>query len=217
MKDIHEVLNCADGIEVAQHLKGKSFSAVELLETVIERAEKVNPQINAISEMNWEYARQTVKKVNLNQSCLAGIPTFFKDLFASCQGMSISNGSRALGDIRADIDDNLITRYKAAGLIMLGSSTSPEFGTSYTTESTRWGATRSPWNLEHSAGGSSGGAAAIVAARIVPFAHGNDGGGSLRVPASCCGIFGLKPSRGLMPSGPFVGGRLGRVLVHRMR
>lgn len=205
MKDIHEVLNCADGIEVAQHLKGKSFSAVELLETVIERAEKVNPQINAISEMNWEYARQTVKKVNLNQSCLAGIPTFFKDLFASCQGMSISNGSRALGDIRADIDDNLITRYKAAGLIMLGSSTSPEFGTSYTTESTRWGATRSPWNLEHSAGGSSGGAAAIVAARIVPFAHGNDGGGSLRVPASCCGIFGLKPSRGLMPSGPFVG------------
>lgn len=205
MKDIHTLLNQFDGIEISRHLKRREFSVFELLETVIERAEKVNPQLNAITELNDVLAKQAAEKINLNESPLAGIPTFFKDLFTSCQGMRVTNGSQIFGDVRAEIDDNLMARYKSAGLVMLGATASPEFGTSYTTESTRFGATRSPWNLDYSAGGSSGGAAAVVASRIVPFAHGNDGGGSLRVPASCCGIFGLKPSRGMMPSGPFAG------------
>ncbi|MCI0998293.1 amidase, partial [Pseudomonas corrugata] len=106
---------------------------------------------------------------------------------------------------RADFEAEVVTRLRRAGCQLVGTSTSPEFGTSYSTESTRFGATRNPWNTDYSAGGSSGGAAALVAARVVPFAHGNDGGGSLRVPASCCGVFGLKPSRGLLPSGPIVG------------
>src|SRR3546814_9789467 len=100
------------------------------------------------------------------------------------------NGSRALGDLRADFESEVVTRLRRAGCQVMGTSTSPEFGTSYSTESSRFGATRNPWSTRHSAGGSSGGAAALVAARVVPFAHGNDGGGSLRVPASCCGVFG---------------------------
>ncbi|WP_407502107.1 amidase [Acinetobacter baumannii] len=205
MKDIHQLLNQADAITIAGHLKSKDFTPQELLDTVLERVEKVNPHIQAITELNINSARNQLKKLDVQQSKLAGIPTFFKDLFTSCQGMRVTNGSLALNNVIAENDDHLMQRYKSAGIILLGATVSPEFGTSYTTESTRFGSVRSPWNLEHSAGGSSGGAAAVVAARITPFAHGNDGGGSIRVPASCCGVFGLKPSRGLMPNGPFSG------------
>ena len=205
MKDIHQLLNQSDAMTIGEHLRAKEFTAVELLDTVIERVEKVNPHINAITELNVDLARHDLKQIDIHKSCFSGIPTFFKDLFTSCKGMKVTNGSLALGNTIAEIDDHLIQRYKSAGMAMLGATAAPEFGTSYTTESTRFGAVRSPWNLQHSAGGSSGGAAAVVASRIVPFAHGNDGGGSIRVPASCCGIFGLKPSRGLMPSGPFAG------------
>lgn len=205
MTKIHDVLNKADGIEISNHLKNKDFSAIELVTAVIERAEKVNPQLNAINELNAEVAYLAVEKVDLNASALAGVPTFCKDLFTSSKGLIMTNGSRALGQDVAEIDDNFITRYKEGGVVIVGSTNSPEFGTSFATESSRHGATRTPWNLEHSSGGSSGGAAAIVAARVVPFAHATDGGGSIRVPASCCGLFGLKPSRGLMPIGPYVG------------
>lgn len=205
MKDIHQLLNRSDALSISAHLKSKDFTPLELLDTVIERVEKVNPHIHAISEINVDLARKDLQNPQLEKSFFGGIPTFFKDLFTSVKGMKMTNGSLALGNQIAEIDDHLIQRYKAAGTILLGATASPEFGTSYTTESTRFGAVRSPWNSQYSAGGSSGGAAAVVAARIVPFAHGNDGGGSIRVPASCCGVFGLKPSRGLMPSGPFSG------------
>lgn len=205
MQDIHKLLNTADGIEIANHLKNKDFSPAELLDTVLERAEKVNPQLNALNEVNREVAVQSLEDVDLNASALAGVPSFCKDLFTSSKGLRMTNGTRALGDDIAEIDDNFIARYKAGGIVIAGSTNSPEFGTSFTTESSRHGAARSPWNLEHSSGGSSGGASAIVAARVVPFAHATDGGGSIRVPASCCGLFGLKPSRGLMPIGPYVG------------
>lgn len=205
MQDIHKLLNTADGIEIANHLKNKDFSPAELLDTVLERAEKVNPQLNALNEVNREVAVQSLEDVDLNASALAGVPSFCKDLFTSSKGLRMTNGTRALGDDIAENDDNFIARYKAGGIVIAGSTNSPEFGTSFTTESSRHGAARSPWNLEHSSGGSSGGASAIVAARVVPFAHATDGGGSIRVPASCCGLFGLKPSRGLMPIGPYVG------------
>ncbi|MFW1755006.1 amidase [Acinetobacter wanghuae] len=205
MQDIHQLLNHADGIEIANHLKNKAFSPAELLDTVIERAEKVNPQLNAINELNHEVAVQSLENIDLNASALAGVPSFCKGLFTLSKGLRMTNGTRALGNDIAEIDDNFITRYKAGGIVIAGSTNSPEFGTSFTTESSRHGAARSPWNLAHSSGGSSGGASAIVAARVVPFAHATDGGGSIRVPASCCGLFGLKPSRGLMPIGPYVG------------
>lgn len=177
MQDIHKLLNTADGIEIANHLKNKDFSPTELLDTMLERAEKVNPQLNAINELNRDVAVQSLENVDLNASALAGVPSFCKDLFTSSKGLRMTNGTRALGDDIAEIDDNLIARYKAGGIVIAGSTNSPEFGTSFTTESSRHGAARSPWNLEHSSGGSSGGASAIVAARVVPFAHATDGGG----------------------------------------
>lgn len=177
MQDIHKLLNTADGIEIANHLKNKDFSPTELLDTMLERAEKVNPQLNAINELNRDVAVQSLENVDLNASALAGVPSFCKDLFTSSKGLRMTNGTRALGDDIAEIDDNFIARYKAGGIVIAGSTNSPEFGTSFTTESSRHGAARSPWNLEHSSGGSSGGASAIVAARVVPFAHATDGGG----------------------------------------
>jgi amidase len=117
----------------------------------------------------------------------------------------MSNGSLVTKDAVSPFDAEVVTRLKATGVSILGTTTSPEFGTSYTTESRAFGRTANPWSLDHVAGGSSGGSAALVAARAVPFALGNDGGGSIRVPASCCGIFGLKPSRGRVPMGPAVG------------
>lgn len=201
MKDIHSLMDQCDGIALAEQVKKKEVTPKELLEASIERLEKVNPSINAVAEKLYDSAREAPATTG----AFEGVPTLVKDLFAPMQEARMSNGSLALGEARPGLDDSVVSRLRASGLRFIGTSTAPEFGISYTTESTRFGATRNPWNLDHSAGGSSGGAAAIVAARVVPFAHGNDGGGSIRVPSSCCGLFGLKPSRGLVPSGPLVG------------
>lgn len=201
MKDIQAIIDQSDAMALAALIHAGDFSPGELLEACIERIEKVDPQLNAVAEKLYDQARN-------HQPCdgpLAGVPTLIKDLFAPMAEARMTNGSLALGEARPGLDDALVGRLRKAGCVFLGTTTAPEFGTSYTTESTRFGATCNPWNTEHSAGGSSGGAAALVAARAVPFAHGNDGGGSLRVPASCCGVFGLKPSRGMMPNGPLVG------------
>lgn len=205
MTDIHDLMDTHDGTALAERVRQRDVHPTELLETMIERLERVEPQINAVAERLYDQAREVARQpVDLNAP-FAGVPTLIKDMFTPMAGARMSNGSLAMGEARPDFDCELIIRLRAAGCVIAGTSTSPEFGPSYTTESRRFGATRNPWNTELSAGGSSGGAAALVAARVVPLAHGNDGGGSIRVPASCCGIFGLKPSRGRMPSGPMTG------------
>ena len=205
LQDIHSLMDIEDATGLAEWVRRGEVQPGELLETAIERLERVEPQLNAVAERLYDSAREAARSPEAGQGLFAGVPTLIKDLFSPVQGAAMTNGSRSLGDCRADFESELVTRLRRAGCQVMGTSTSPEFGTSYSTESVRFGATRNPWNTERSAGGSSGGAAALVAARVVPFAHGNDGGGSLRVPASCCGVFGFKPSRGLLPSGPMIG------------
>lgn len=205
MQDIQNLLDNEDATGLAEWVRRGEVQPCELLEAVIDRIELVEPQLNAVAERLYDSARQAALESQPGEGVFAGVPTLIKDLFSPVNGAAMTNGSQSLGGFRADFESEIVTRLRRAGCLILGTSTSPEFGTSYSTESTRFGATRNPWNIAHSAGGSSGGAAALVAARVVPFAHGNDGGGSLRVPASCCGVFGLKPSRGLLPSGPMVG------------
>src|SRR5262249_40214271 len=131
-----------------------------------------------------------------------GVPFVLKDLGQYLTGTITSAGSRIWATNVADLDSTLVERYKRAGLIIFGKTTSPELGITTTTESILFGPTRNPWNVGRTGGGYSGGAAAVVASRIVPMAHGSDGGGSIRVPASCCGVFGFKPTRGRVPMGP---------------
>jgi amidase len=204
-QDIHALMDTEDATGLAERVRRGEVQPGELLETAIERLERVEPQLNAVAERLYDSAREAARSPEAGQGPFAGVPTLIKDLFSPVLGAAMTNGSRSLGSCRADVEAEIVTRLRRAGCQVMGTSTSPEFGISYSTESVRFGATRNPWNTERSAGGSSGGAAALVAARVVPFAHGNDGGGSLRVPASCCGVFGFKPSRGLLPSGPLIG------------
>lgn len=201
MQDIQALIDRSDATALAERVRAGDVQPHELMEATISRVEQVDPQLNAVAEKLYDQARQQTP----GTGSFAGVPTLIKDLFAPLAEARMTNGSLALGEARPGMDDELVSRLRRAGCVFIGTTTAPEFGTSYTTESTRFGATRNPWDTNRSAGGSSGGAAALVAARAVPFAHGNDGGGSLRVPASCCGVFGLKPSRGLMPNGPLVG------------
>ena len=201
MQDIQALIDRSDATALAESVRAGDVQPHELMEATITRLEKVEPQLNAVAEKLYDQARRQVP----GTGAFAGVPTLIKDLFSPLAEARMTNGSLALGEARPGLDDELVGRLRRAGCVFIGTTTAPEFGTSYTTESTRFGATRNPWDTDRSAGGSSGGAAALVASRVVPFAHGNDGGGSLRVPASCCGVFGLKPSRGLMPNGPLVG------------
>jgi amidase/6-aminohexanoate-cyclic-dimer hydrolase len=130
------------------------------------------------------------------------VPFVLKDIGQQLSGTPTTSGSRVFKDHVPDFDSTLVTRYKQAGLVIFGKTATPELGLTTTTESVLFGQTRNPWNLERTSGGSSGGSGAVVASRIVPMAHGSDGGGSIRIPASCCGVFGLKPTRGRVPMGP---------------
>ncbi|RZL82902.1 MAG: amidase [Rhodococcus sp. (in: high G+C Gram-positive bacteria)] len=136
---------------------------------------------------------------------LSGVPFVIKDSGPFAKGVPFALGSLSIRGAVAAVDHDLMTRFRTAGLVTLGQTTAPEFGLNFATESVRYGPTRNPWALGRGVGGSSGGSAALVAAGAVPLAHGNDGAGSLRVPASCCGLVGLKPSRGRIPCGPLVG------------
>jgi len=193
-----------DALELSELVARKQVSAAEMLEAAIARIEAVNPTINAVVQKMYDAARATIA-AGLPAGPLAGVPFLIKDLYAWCKGARVGNGSRLFDGFVADRDYTIIERYKAAGLVILGRTNTPEFGLAPTTEPVANGPTRNPWNLSRSAGGSSGGAAAAVAAGMVPAAHATDGGGSIRIPASNCGVFGLKPTRARTPSGPFVG------------
>jgi len=183
-----------DGLGLAELVRDRQISVGELVDTAIARAERANSRLNFVVFADYERARQTAKNAPTD-GLFAGVPFFLKDVMAFAQGMPTRQGARFMPPFPMPHDCVLVARFKAAGLIPLGKTNVPEFGLVPTTESKLYGPARNPWNLEHSTGGSSGGSAAAVAAGVVPLAHANDGGGSIRIPASCCGLVGLKPTR----------------------
>ena len=190
-----------DGLSLAELIRTGQVSAREVLEAALERADRLNPKLNAIIHRMDDAARATP----VVTGPLGGVPFLVKDLVQLVKGEPYRAGSRFFGDYRPDHDTELVTRFRRAGLVLFGKTNTPEFGLTPYTEPERFGPSRNPWNLGRTTGGSSGGSAAAVGARIVPIAGGGDGGGSIRIPASCCGAFGLKPSRGRNPTGPDVG------------
>jgi len=201
-----------DATEQAELVRCGEVKPLELVEAAIERAELLNPKLNAIVTPMYELARAAAKG-SLPDGPFRGVPFLLKDLLAAYAGVRMTSGSRSLREFIPPRDSELVIRLKRAGLVILGKTNTPEFGILPTTEPLLFGATHNPWNLDRSPGGSSGGSAAAVAAGIVPFAHANDGGGSIRIPASCCGLFGLKPTRGRNPLGPELGDIMGGLVV----
>lgn len=193
-----------DGLGLAELVRKKEVSPVELVEEGIQRIEKHNPQLNAVITKLYETARDAAKRP-LPHGPFAGVPFLIKDLVSTIAGVPTGSGNRLWKNIPADADSELTRRWQAAGLIVLGKTNTAEFGLAPFTEPVAFGPTHNPWDLTRVAGGSSGGSAAAVAARLVPLASGGDGGGSIRIPASACGIFGLKPTRGRTPTGPTLG------------
>lgn len=193
-----------DGLGLAALVRNKEVQPIELVEASIQQIETVNPQVNAVIHKLYDAARKVAKTVDPS-ALFCGVPFLLKDLHLQYAGAPLCNGSRLLTNYVSDHDSELTQRFKRAGLIVAGKTNVPEFGYVPTTEPAAFGPTRNPWDLERTAGGSSGGAAAAVAARMVPVAHAGDAGGSIRVPAACCGLFGLKPTRGRVPLGPDIG------------
>ena len=202
----------ADATDLAELVRRGEVAPRELVEASITRIEALNPRLNAVVTPMFEQALAAAERVDL-KTPFAGVPLLLKDLVAQCAGVRHSNGSRLLVDNVARADSELVARMRRAGLLPIGLTNTSEFGGAPITEGRLFGATRNPWDPELSTAGSSGGSAAAVAAGIVPIAHGNDTGGSLRNPASCCGVFALKPSRGRMPLEPGHGELLSRLLV----
>src|SRR6476469_1351862 len=189
-----------DAVGLAELVRKKEVTARELLDEAIARAAKVDPQINAVVVKHDDSAERQIER-GLPDGPFTGVPFLLKDLDL-LEGTRTTSGATILKDFVADHNGTLARRFLDAGVTIFGKSSSPEFGLMPTTETRLFGPTRNPWNLEHSSGGSSGGAAAAVAALILPVAHASDGGGSIRIPASACGVFGLKPTRARNPLGP---------------
>ena len=191
-----------DGLGLAALVAKKKVKPIELIDAAIARAEAVNPKLNAIIFKDYERARDAAKG-KFPKGAFSGVPFLLKDIGAIAQGLPSRQASRFLPAFPRPADSYLVQKFKAAGLNLFGVTNVPEFGLVASTESKLYGTANNPWNLAHSPGGSSGGSAAAVAAGIVPLAHANDGGGSIRIPAGACGLVGLKPSRGRISQGPF--------------
>lgn len=190
-----------DGLGLAALVRNRDVKPEELLDEAIARTEKLDGKINAVVIRNYDLARQQIAN-GLPDGPFKGVPFLLKDLHLLLKGTITTFGSSLFRNNVADHNSTLTERYLAAGLVIFGKTNSPEFGSAPTTEPRIFGPTRNPWNLDHSAGGSSGGAAAAVAAGILPVANASDGGGSIRIPASACGLFGIKPTRARTPMGP---------------
>jgi len=190
-----------DGIAQADLIRKGEISPLELVNLSIDAIEQLNPQLNAVITPMYEEGRQAAEKVD-KTAPFAGVPMLLKDGIAAYKGVRMTSGSGLFQNFKPHYDSELVARFKKAGFIVIGKTNMPEFGLMPVTESHSFGAARNPWNTDLTPGGSSGGSAAAVAARIVAVGHGNDGGGSIRIPASCCGLFGLKPTRGRNPLGP---------------
>jgi len=190
-----------DGLGLAELVAKKKVKPIELLDEAISRAEALNPKLNAIVYKDYDRARLAAKG-KLPKGAFTGVPFLLKDIFALAEGVPTRQASRFMPAIPWPHDSWLTAGFKRSGLVGFGKTNVPEFGLVPTTESKLYGPAHNPWSLDHSTGGSSGGSGAAVAAGIVPLAHANDGGGSIRIPASCCGLVGLKPTRGRTSYGP---------------
>ena len=190
-----------DGLGLAELVRTRQVSPSELLESAVTRAEQAQARVNCFAALFPDLAREQIAK-GVAEGPYAGVPFVTKDLAVGVKGAPLTGGSRAYRDVVSTDDTTLVKRYREAGLVFFGATTTPEFGLTLTTESTLYGQTRNPWDRTRIAGGSSGGAAAAVASGVLPVAQASDGGGSIRIPAACCGVFGLKPSRGRIPMGP---------------
>jgi amidase len=210
-----------DGLGLAELINSRQVSALELLNAAIQRVEQRNPTINAVVNRLFDEAKADIDR-GLPSGLFTGVPYLLKDLGVSYAGTVTSAGSGLLRNAVADHDSEMVARLKRAGLVIFGMTNTSEFGLSTSVEPKLFGPTRNPWNPAYSAGGSSGGAAAAVASGMVPMAHASDGGGSIRVPASCCGLFGLKPNRARNPMGPdfgegWSGASVGHALTRSVR
>jgi amidase len=193
-----------DATAQAELVRQKEVKPIELVEAAIDRIEGLNPTLNAVITPMYELARDAAVE-KLPDGPFTGVPFLLKDILGIYAGVRMTLGSKSLQGFVPDHDSELVARFKRAGLVIVGKTNTPEFGILPTTEPLLFGPCRNPWNTDHTTGGSSGGSAAAVAAGMVPMAHGNDGGGSIRIPASCCGLFGLKPTRARNPLGPDFG------------
>jgi amidase len=193
-----------DATAQAEMVRRKQLKPMEIVDAAIARIERLNPALNAVVTPMFEEAR-AVASGSLPDGPFRGVPFLLKDLLATYASVRMTSGSSFLRDFVPDHDSELVARLKRAGLIIVGKTNTPEFGILPTTEPRLFGPTRNPWDPTRTPGGSSGGSAAAVAAGMVAMAHANDGGGSIRIPSSCCGVFGLKPTRGRNPLGPDFG------------
>lgn len=203
MTSVAEETRWLDATAQAALVRSGQVHPRELLAAAAERAERLDPMLGALTSTWFDEALDAADGA-LGDGPFHGVPFLLKDLYAAYAGQPLSNGNRALkaAGYRASADTTLVARYRAAGLNIMGRTNSPEWGSVPTTEPLAWGPTHNPWDLTRSPGGSSGGSAAAVAAGIVPFAHASDGGGSIRIPAACCGLVGLKVSQGRITLGP---------------
>lgn len=184
-----------DALGLAELVKNGEATPEELLETAIERTEEVNPAVNAVIHKMYDEARRSAKNAR-GEAPFSGVPFLVKDLGMEIKGTPMRVGCKGYSNYVSPDDSFVVGKMRAAGLVIFGKTNTPELGLTPFTEPRLFGPCRNPWNPEYTTGGSSGGSAAAVAAGIVPMASANDGGGSIRIPASCCGLFGLKPSRG---------------------
>ena len=202
-----------DGVGLAQLVRNRAVHPCELVEAAIERIERNNPQLNAVVFQAYDEAR--ARAAGALTGPFAGVPFLLKDIGGLKKGWPTRQGAGLTPEAPSTEDSTLVARYTNAGLVFLGKTNVPEFGIMAITESDLYGPAHNPWHLEHSPGGSSGGSAVAVAAGIVPMAHAGDGGGSIRIPASCCGLVGLKPTRARTPGGPQTGDVMsGMVIDH---
>jgi amidase len=201
-----------DALGLAQLVRRREVQPIELVEAAIERIEQRNPKLNAIVYKAFDEARATAK-AKLPDGPFKGVPFVIKDLGMPVAGWPMTGGSAYLRNYISPEDSELTRRYRASGVVFTGKTNTPEFGIPGTTEGRHLGICRNPWNPEHSAGGSSGGAGAAVAARMVPMAHGSDGLGSIRIPSALCGLVGLKPTQYRNPGGPDDRGRAHGLIV----
>lgn len=193
-----------DAVGQAELVRRGEITPVELIEAAIVRIERLNPLLNAVVICEFERALDAARR-GLPSGPFTGVPYLLKDLAIEWEGVRFTEGSRFLRDNVSRHDQELAVRLRRAGLVFLGKTNTPEFGSLPTCESALFGVTRNPWDPGRTPGGSSGGSAAAVASGMVPMAYGNDAGGSIRFPASCCGLFGLKPTRARLPFGPEYG------------
>ena len=200
----HSELAGLDATRCAALVRAGELTPLELVDAAIDRAEQVNGTLNAIVTRMYDHARETARG-HPRTGIFAGVPFLVKDFLAEVEGVRYTGASAFLSDHVSAADSELVRRFRSAGLVFIGKTNTPELAIGPTTEPRLFGPTRNPWGADRTAGGSSGGAAAAVSARVVPMAHGNDAGGSIRIPASCCGLVGLKPSRGRVSLAPHYG------------